>query len=534
MERRLRPNVRPDGPLGEGAASPPPHLPRRRTRGEEERRERERRRTMARRAAGALAGAFLCVLLPRIRAGHSSSPDVESLADGDRRVSLNLERRRRRRAERFDIDSSSDAVEPSCGDGACDVAEDAASCPSDCASRSIATATVGGNKGSVGYVFSVRARRDIVVTSLDVYTKSQRRGELIQVYARRGGYGNYESTEEGWELVYEDDDADLNGRRSPTTLGGLSVPVPAGAVQSFYVYAPNKIRYIKGNGDAEVARADGTMEVLQGVGLKNKFSGSSEEDAFPLREFTGAIGYDVRPTAKTDDLSDHIDDSDMPIDPRSTPATSGPTDNPSGHPTTNPTSTPTSTPTSSPTQSPMPAGTVQSVPTDEQDLLWLADWDTLTCMLGEAGEGKYETMDACCDKNFFFHPRVVEKCMSESTGAEDAATSATASTSSPTDASVAHVTSSPPTDAPATGPASTPVTEGPMTGPTAGPSRPPSEEGDDPEDDPETVGPTRTPTSSPVSGPSTKAPTTKPVTEPPTKGPTSNPVADPPTKEPTS
>ncbi|KAL9187702.1 hypothetical protein ACHAXT_006080 [Thalassiosira profunda] len=274
-----------------------------------------------------------------------------------------------------------------CGDGVCALAEDASICPADCSDRQLQTAEVGGEKGSRGHLFSVKSKRDIVITSLEFFSRSKQES-LVQIYTREGGYSGHEFVRKDWELAHSSL-MDLQGRTTPTSVEGLSVSVAADTLQSFFVFTPNKIRYAEGTTEGSILADDGVIEIYEGVGVRRKFRGVYSTDVYTPRAFTGSIGYEVAsatgagsdsataaPTAapsKSPSTAPVAESpTSLPSSASSKPPTAGPvavsggnsTQHNATHPATDsPTQSPTKTPSSNPTASPSRSPTLD--PTDK-------------------------------------------------------------------------------------------------------------------------------------------------------------------------
>lgn len=174
----------------------------------------------------------------------------------------------------------------------CEVTEDASTCPSDCTSLSLSTASTGGDKGSMVQIFSIKslAQRDITITSMDIYTRSIQSSKLVQLYTRVGDYNGYELIDDGWDLIYDAKQV-LRGRNVPTSIDSLNISIPADTVQSLLIYTPNKIRYTTGgdNEDGGSFAKDDMIEIYDGVGVRRLFTGNYTTDVYSPRRFTGAI-----------------------------------------------------------------------------------------------------------------------------------------------------------------------------------------------------------------------------------------------------
>jgi len=177
-----------------------------------------------------------------------------------------------------------------CDDGFCNTNEDALSCPSDCSNLELTTADIGGDMASVGLVFSIKAFRDVVIASIDIFTQSTAMQELVQLYTHAGEYSRYEMPEAEWELAYDSPALELLGRYAPTTLNDLNVPIKAGMVTSFLLHTPNMILCTEDSTDQwNVSAADNILEVYKGVGLSAKFPDAGLFSSELSGTFTGTI-----------------------------------------------------------------------------------------------------------------------------------------------------------------------------------------------------------------------------------------------------
>ena len=65
----------------------------------------------------------------------------------------------------------------------------------------------------------------------------------MKVYTRAGSYCGHESSNNGWELVYDNPSTQMNGRGRATKLEKFDnvVSISSGQYQSFYVWAELKL-----------------------------------------------------------------------------------------------------------------------------------------------------------------------------------------------------------------------------------------------------------------------------------------------------
>lgn len=177
-----------------------------------------------------------------------------------------------------------------CGNGLCEIDEEALSCPLDCSSLELTTSEVSGDMASVGLVFAIKTFRDVIITSIDIFTQSTATQELVQLYIHAGEHLRSDVPGEEWELIYDNPALELLGTYTPTTLNDLNVSINAGMVKSFLLYSPNVIRCMEGTNDQHLVWAsDNMMEIYEGVGLSNKFTNAGLISSELLRTFTGTI-----------------------------------------------------------------------------------------------------------------------------------------------------------------------------------------------------------------------------------------------------
>jgi len=180
----------------------------------------------------------------------------------------------------------------SCGNGICDKSETSSTCPSDCTfTEQALQMSPDGGSGAIGAMFSVKALNNLEIYSFDFY--SARNGnDQVQVYTRPGPYASFEFDESAWTLIHDDPNVELERRSQVTPLGEFdsSVPISAGSVQSFFVYAPRKVMYNGGTSEGQLFSSDGNLEFYEGIGLTAKFDGDGS-DIYSPRVFRGTIRY---------------------------------------------------------------------------------------------------------------------------------------------------------------------------------------------------------------------------------------------------
>ena len=170
--------------------------------------------------------------------------------------------------------TSTSTIMLKCGDLICDVNENSESCPTDCASREIET-TFLYNLGSSGNMFSIKAKRDISISSLAINSNSRGYG-AVKVYTRAGSYTGHEQSSAGWDMVYDNASVKHNRRGQATDLGDLDsiVFVAKGSTQSFFVTSTQGLVYKGGNEEFAVFESDESIEILEGIGTDGDFTGS--------------------------------------------------------------------------------------------------------------------------------------------------------------------------------------------------------------------------------------------------------------------
>ena len=162
----------------------------------------------------------------------------------------------------------------SCGNSVCAISEGSVTCPSDCAGKELLT-TFDFSLGSKGNMFTIKALRDISVTSLVLNSVARGTG-TVKVYTRVGSYRGYEQSSEGWTLIYSNSKVTHKGRGQPTEIGVLNsaVSIYNGVTQSFFVTSSIGLAYQAGTEEGAPFVNDGSVIIYQGVGTTDEFSGS--------------------------------------------------------------------------------------------------------------------------------------------------------------------------------------------------------------------------------------------------------------------
>ena len=161
-----------------------------------------------------------------------------------------------------------------CGDSKCSGKETSGSCPADCAANELLT-TFEFSLGSSGNMFSIKALRDISVTSFVLNSVARGVGE-VKVYTRVGSYSGYEQSSEGWTLIHSNSTVTHKGRGQPTEIGSFNsaLPIYNGVTQSFFVTSSIGLAYQAGTEEGAPFVNDGSVIIYQGAGTTGEFTGS--------------------------------------------------------------------------------------------------------------------------------------------------------------------------------------------------------------------------------------------------------------------
>lgn len=156
-----------------------------------------------------------------------------------------------------------------CGNLVCDADETPATCPSDCLVKSLKTVSVV-DASSKGQIFTIEATKDLTIFSLDILSRRAGDSDIV-VYTRPHSYQGYEETNSGWELIFDKTISVSRGARS--NLGALDreVNIPAGSLQSFYVWSGQGQLYSKGNYEGSQFASDDTLVITEGAATRNLF-----------------------------------------------------------------------------------------------------------------------------------------------------------------------------------------------------------------------------------------------------------------------
>ena len=185
-----------------------------------------------------------------------------------------------------------------CGDNICGYTESSTQCPADCKHIKLQTSTMGQREGQ-GYMFYVKAKRDISIKAFDIYTgkrSSNGSGEIVQIYTRRNKYNGYIRSSIGWDNI-STYSMQLLGENTPSRVripNSKHVVVRAGEIQSFFIYTPtNTIKNRMGRTEGSVWTQDRNLIFYEGVGKTSKFGGSYSANVQTPRVFRGQIHYDA-------------------------------------------------------------------------------------------------------------------------------------------------------------------------------------------------------------------------------------------------
>mgnify|MGYP000101675345 CR=1 FL=1 len=155
--------------------------------------------------------------------------------------------------------------------------EDADTCPLDCTDILLQTdSEAGTDTDASGIMFFVIPQRDIVVTSIDIFSIIEEGGldsvKRVEVYTKEGGYAGSESNEDAWENVYNNMQS-LQGPNAPTRLNLNNmegVAIPAYSTQSFFIYSDEARIVASLQGDMT---SDNALEIYQGIEVDEKWEG---------------------------------------------------------------------------------------------------------------------------------------------------------------------------------------------------------------------------------------------------------------------
>lgn len=213
-----------------------------------------------------------------------------------------------------------DIIVPECPNGVCGANEHSGICKTDCSDIVLVAQPDSDGDGSDqevvtvrGTMFTVESSRNVMIKSLELSgSTTTDSNDVIEVYARTGGYEGHESDPESWTLVYEkyfdlfadqsggggDGSAPVPGATRLPLNDGNGVPAAAGGKVSFFVYTQGPggggggsgFKGVVGFGQDPVIADDGVLEVYRGVEVTGtKWAGRVND---PIA-FIGAFRYDV-------------------------------------------------------------------------------------------------------------------------------------------------------------------------------------------------------------------------------------------------
>ena len=114
-------------------------------------------------------------------------------------------------------------------------------------------------------MFDLSSSRNVVITSLDIYTDDIR-SDAIEVYTRSGSYSGHEVNETGWMLIYNKT-VSQQGRFNLTKLGDFEyeTTIQGGDTHAFYIYSENTIMYDTGTEEGAVSNNDTSLIIYEGM-----------------------------------------------------------------------------------------------------------------------------------------------------------------------------------------------------------------------------------------------------------------------------
>ena len=172
-----------------------------------------------------------------------------------------------------------------CGDALCSVDERPETCEMDCIDKLFTPKNAKNDANSNGHMFTINTKTEITIASFDVIAK--KKGDTqVMVYTRAGDYNGHESDRDGWELIF-DKTVKLDNK-GLSNLGdlGRAIVVPAGSMQSFFIWAEKGLLYTKSqsNNNGASFASDFSIEANEGIGMNNLF-----DKATGTGQFSGGI-----------------------------------------------------------------------------------------------------------------------------------------------------------------------------------------------------------------------------------------------------
>ena len=150
----------------------------------------------------------------------------------------------------------------------------------------------GGNR-SFGCLFSVKARKDLKISTIGVHTESDQ--EYVEVYTRQGSYEGFTNSMDGWSFVVG---ADISGKGKGVVTQieekvFSDVEIRKGEIQSFYVTLVSaKLSYTNGKEVGSKFVSNDDLSLMEGLGVGDYLL-AKDTKLFSPRIFNGALMYSV-------------------------------------------------------------------------------------------------------------------------------------------------------------------------------------------------------------------------------------------------
>ena len=149
---------------------------------------------------------------------------------------------------------------------------------------------ISGENGSYGSMFNIRAKEDILISSLDFYCDLDK-SVTYEVYTKHGTYVGYENSPDDWTMI-STGSIQSQGLLSPTKIEDFEekIIMDASETRAFYVTLRTPdLRYTTNIGtEGDVFVEDDNLEILIGVGIGAYPFG---EFNFRPRVYNGAVHY---------------------------------------------------------------------------------------------------------------------------------------------------------------------------------------------------------------------------------------------------
>ncbi len=149
----------------------------------------------------------------------------------------------------------------------------------------ISTTFIGGN-GADGNIFSVRAKKDIILQNFEGHIDNS---GIVKIYYLLGPYAGFENNPGAWTLV---DSAFVtsNGSNTATAIPiQLNMEIDSNEIVSFYITtngAGGSVGYTDGVLEGALFSSNGDIEIFEGQGMTYPFGGN-----FTPRVWNGRINY---------------------------------------------------------------------------------------------------------------------------------------------------------------------------------------------------------------------------------------------------